>query len=912
MSLEQPKSILKDKPLDKSVDYSFLKKTGIEVIQDLSGKIWTDYNEHDPGVTILENLCFALTELGYKTNFKVKDLFFNQSEDGDKSFLKTFYGPNEILPPAPVTILDFRKTLIDQVNNLQNIWLLPKRQSIIGTRINGLYEVLVMVDPNYKDKESIRLEVEDFLQANRNLGEDFESVKILSFEKVHFKANIGIAPDAIGESVYADILAVIQKSFSPSISLYTVDELLDMGYGYDYIHEHPRVKNGYVLEEELLESELHHVNKIFKSNIIRLISEIDGVHEVYNFSIYVNNELVNTEIIQLEEHKIPLLDADRMIEENCLSLVAGDISYHADKDVVRYTYEVEKSRNAVKHSRYLEEDKEDIISKVEKADLEKYYSIQNSFPRTYGITDFGIQGKVSDQREAQVNQLRAYLFFYEQIMANYLSQLAHVDQLFSTNENMEHTYFYQHLFEINGYKDIIRPEYGSSDLPLDKINKKFDRVKERRNKLLDQMLARFGEEFLMEAYNAIHRESSSVAKSNFLEETIQAKIAFLNNFVDISRNKSKGYNHLLDYTKKENVSGLEKKISLLFNFDYGYKKLSALSENKDITISNKEEKATKTKVSFSSKNPNFIADFMAFGGDRNSYLIEESKGKSTLYFENPIDKERIKIYQADSIKACEDTTTILLEKVKSYNEISDGFHVLEHILLRDINSNFRYIYISEANVELTSPYNYNDSETDRIAFINQLIEVGQAKSNYSVKKDGDYYKLSLSKKGSSFQVISNELIDKHSAEEAISALVEEFKQTKITDEDMELRLHIDQDMSNVSVYDEDPYSLQLSFICPAWNGRFRSDKMKYLFENVVKLNTPAHLKVNFHWLSLEQMKDFELYYEQWLAGKNDRSFSRKKLDSISKVLLLLLNSYGQKEIDKSLKREIKYAKEALE
>ena len=41
-----------------------LREMGIEEIQKLSGKIWTDFNLHDPGVTILEQLCYALTDLG--------------------------------------------------------------------------------------------------------------------------------------------------------------------------------------------------------------------------------------------------------------------------------------------------------------------------------------------------------------------------------------------------------------------------------------------------------------------------------------------------------------------------------------------------------------------------------------------------------------------------------------------------------------------------------------------------------------------------------------------------------------------------------------------------------------------------------------------------------------------------------
>ena len=51
-----------------SSDYEHFHREGIELLQRFSGGVWTDYNEHDPGVTILENLAYTLTELSFKTN----------------------------------------------------------------------------------------------------------------------------------------------------------------------------------------------------------------------------------------------------------------------------------------------------------------------------------------------------------------------------------------------------------------------------------------------------------------------------------------------------------------------------------------------------------------------------------------------------------------------------------------------------------------------------------------------------------------------------------------------------------------------------------------------------------------------------------------------------------------------------
>ena len=65
----------------------------------------------------------------------------------------------------------------------------------------------------------------------------------------------------------------------------------------------------------------------------------------------------------------------------------------------------------------------------------------------------------SAKRRAQAKQLKAYLLFFEQMLVNYLEQLAHVKDLFAVDDTVTHSYF-SHLFtnaEINGLDDIEAP-----------------------------------------------------------------------------------------------------------------------------------------------------------------------------------------------------------------------------------------------------------------------------------------------------------------------------------------------------------------------------------------------------------------------------------------------------------------------
>jgi hypothetical protein len=46
-----------------AIDYEALRAEGMRLLGRLAGAQWTDFNAHDPGVTILEQLCYAITDL---------------------------------------------------------------------------------------------------------------------------------------------------------------------------------------------------------------------------------------------------------------------------------------------------------------------------------------------------------------------------------------------------------------------------------------------------------------------------------------------------------------------------------------------------------------------------------------------------------------------------------------------------------------------------------------------------------------------------------------------------------------------------------------------------------------------------------------------------------------------------------
>ena len=145
--------IEKDRKLLPSQDFDFLLKEGLRYIEQFGSKFWTDYNPHDPGITILDVLCYAITELGYRADFDIKDLL---TQANGKIENDTFFSAATIFTNAPVTVLDYRKLLID-CNGISNAWLLPTKKE---TDSNGYFiphesETLMYVNP-VEDKLSLK------------------------------------------------------------------------------------------------------------------------------------------------------------------------------------------------------------------------------------------------------------------------------------------------------------------------------------------------------------------------------------------------------------------------------------------------------------------------------------------------------------------------------------------------------------------------------------------------------------------------------------------------------------------------------------------------------------------------------------------------------------------------------------
>ena len=114
-------NILQKGPLPyNGLDFTFLRAEGIQFFQQLVGEqeIWTDFNTHDPGITLLEGLIYAITGVGLPIAIEDENLF---------GYLNNIQGVIPNLASSIITENDKRKMLIDYRNLegaslFSNVW----------------------------------------------------------------------------------------------------------------------------------------------------------------------------------------------------------------------------------------------------------------------------------------------------------------------------------------------------------------------------------------------------------------------------------------------------------------------------------------------------------------------------------------------------------------------------------------------------------------------------------------------------------------------------------------------------------------------------------------------------------------------------------------------------------------------
>lgn len=552
------------------------------------------------------------------------------------------------------------------------------------------------------------------LHQNRNLTDDYLCTQIIEKVDIGICADIEIEAGADSIDVMSQIQIAIDSIISPKINFYSLSQLVKEGYHSEDIFLGPRLTHGFLKDEEIEKAQL--TNEIHASDIIAVLMEIKGLKSVKNvlMTAYtllgkpIPNAINKSWVLTLNGEVKPVFNAQKskllLFQKNIPFLLSENQLMMVEQKVIMY--------KTLFNQKKLKEAASDFeIENGTYYPLNSYHSIQDEFPVTYGLGKNYLSDKETDLRKAQAKQLKGYLLFYEQILADFFSQLYNAKELFNTDVNaVKKTYFPIYLDkDVETGNDFYSKELYTADLKKALLEGKSDDdislyesktlYYDRKNRALDHLMARFAESFndyVFMMYQVSIDTSGMGSLSFDYDDLILDKQNFINVYPEISRNRGLGIDYL-------NATILNNALNFnpFWNTDHrgGYEKrvakLLGINEIPLRNIVTEEGPQAQWKVETLKENFLFkiITPSINLGEkwdwaqlhflDQNLYKIDKVGVHFYLHLVDGSNKiAKLERKFTSEIEAFE----YLQKMINTLNLYYENFYCLEHILLRPFNN----------------------------------------------------------------------------------------------------------------------------------------------------------------------------------------------------------------------------------
>lgn len=831
--LDKHISIPKNVDTKNDLDYSFLRGEGLQYIEQLSSKLWTDYNSHDPGITMLEMLAYAITDLGSRINLPLENILAPENKD-TKRIEEQFFKATQILPSKPVIELDYRKLFID-IDGVKNCWLKPFEKTVYvdckkdnlsynpkslttnpkNFKLQGLNTIIVDFDTLDEDIYSddalkkkrysqIKAEITREYHKNRNLCEDLVDILKVDTHAISVCASIDVQPGADEELVHARVIRTINNYFSPSVKFYSLKQMFEKGYTSDEIFEGPVLKNGFIDPKELLTAKLR--IEVRLSDIMQLIMDIDGVNLIKDISISDcdnYNEDPDIWLICIDDWKKPVLCKD-----SAYSYFKGVLPVNINQKKVKDYIEVLDA--AEKDEQIKAKDNKEIdVPSGTYLNTNETTTIQNDFPDTYGISEVGLSSQASTARKSQAKQLKGYLLFFDQILATYFAHLGRVKDLLSVDNQLKQTYFTQAVNDIKDFKELVLDyDTSSPEILTRKLLASLDKNLERKNILLDHLIARFAEKFsdytflMKELYGSYAEQAIVNSKEIFLAEygeIVENNGKVLNKGISNWRGSAFNYyrQNLVDIWNTNNVAGVQKRIARLAGIkNYSRRNLSKSSVE--------------------------IYD-----------LIDSGSNKVYRWRIRNLNNEII-------LSATEDYKTPGKAEDEMYLAVVKIIETPEKVITKA----FDKTVIDEDEI---GNFEIQISETNKYSFDVINLEAPPSNTDRIIARQFTYYNSQNELKKAILEIIK--FMTSDFTEEGMFVVEHIILRPDVTKTDIPFDEFMPICTNDcTSCEPVDPYSFRITVVLPGWTYRFSNPDFRNFLEELIRKEIPAHILARICWI----------------------------------------------------------------
>lgn len=911
--------IKREKDRDTTLDYARLRARALTLIQELSGHTWTDYNLHDPGVTILEQLCFAITDLAYKTDFPINEILADK-EGRINVQSHAFYNKTDILSSGTVTVNDYRKLVLDRLPDVENIWIEPVISGYIPGAGEGVYRAYIQpldslaksITQNPEEAEQLLQAVRKCLVQHRNLGENFEEILLLKPQPIFIKAAIMVDEQYPVKETLAHVCNAIEHVIHPPVRFISEAELRDAGYTTEDIYSGPQLSGGFIPDSDLRERR----HQVDPSELVRDISQVTGVLQVKYLYLSADGQHYDNKPVDIKEGCYPYVDIKN--EGNDIGIYSDQFEQHT-KDAVFWALYQKLREIRKRHYTGQQRGLTDHSLHAPYRDITQYHSLQYFFPVIYGIGADGISEQASDQRKAQAKQLKAYLLLFEQVLANYLSQLGSLDILFSPEIHAipPQTYFFQPLYQVPHVKDLLKAYTAGTpweEFIQDNDNaymqtlrstmEQNDLYLQRKIRMLDHLLARFNlvlPKYPVSLYERLYGKPGEQQRSNM---ELEWKAQILRHVPVLLRERIQSFSYLEEITETSVCRGYQNWMHALLHIKRDHRQpLTAVFEQEHIDMqpTGTWHPVPETRRIHVGGETLWVTDDIIHTGDKyhfghqpvsvlksgvdpaNYRIIKD--GARNLYlvlYKTPAQNTWKTLSHQSSREKAIASQEEIIQHLQQLSMDAEGFYIVEHVLLKPSLKaaafGFRLIE-ADGTVLLEQLHTVTYEEREK------HMEILLGKQWTEVTAADMYQELS------SFCRINT---GHHDIEDAMKHIAVHLDELKNTTRTQYPRIEYVTMTGSGYIYPESFFRTSVSIVLPLWPARFQYAEFRKFTEEMFREQTPAHYKLHFKWLGVAEMRTFEESYYPWLKELTSFFETNQASPSAEKLIRLLISNSHRK------------------
>ena len=566
-SLEQ--SVYIDKAAHKSdpYRYSALTSKALQYVQTLSGKEWSDFNRHDPGVTVLEQYCYGLTDLTYRANQPIENLLADP--DGVTQYhAHGLYAPSEIYPSAAVTDSDFKRLFLDRLSDIEDIHFKPVNQSSADDAgaYTGLYRVHVKLTRQAMvaglENQNLRMsdKIRQLFCQHRLLGEDIESIHYVEGIACEVVADVEVSESVVPSDLLAELYHQCAKVISPRAQFSDYQQKISAGMPLHKVFEGPAIYQGFLdVQGPSNDGPSTDGQVVDITTLTQVIQAISGVVSVEDISLVVDGQHYHDSVQLQDDGKTLYLKIPKDIALMRVTLKRNGkkIPFLMDN----FKHRISSLRENNEHSGGGSYQYHRLVKRPQGLGLAHtaYHSIQHQFPNTYRLSDVST-GELGQRTRDEVRQFRTYLMFFDQIMANGIEHVQSIDQLLSINNNDRKQLGASFLDRtiINDVEMIYDFPESIAEKKINQITGYYEQTLQKRHQALDFLLAANGEQY---AEESLRRFNYFYNAQEIEHELLRQKQRLLKNIVALNRDRGLGFNYLEKSLNTENTSGLHAQVS---------------------------------------------------------------------------------------------------------------------------------------------------------------------------------------------------------------------------------------------------------------------------------------------------------------------------------------------------------------